>query len=170
MIAVAALIAFAAAALLPSTRVLDESGVKRSAQLVAAALQHARDESIRTEQPHQFSLVSNTLSVRDTVYTSPANTIPQPNELVAHPSSRNPYAVALNQQPGTGGLASEATFVTSDGMVRATTMFDQNGVPKHIDATGTHVLTGGSVTLTIGARRYTVTLQPDTGRVNVTSN
>ena len=166
----AAVIAFAASAVLPSIRILDESGVKRSAQQVATALQYARDESIRTEQPHQFALINNILSIRDTVYTSPSNTIPQPDKLVIHPSSKNPYSVALSEQSGTAGLATAASFVTSDGMVRTSILFDRNGVPKQIDATGTHVLTGGSVTLTVGVRKYTVTLQPNTGRVDVVSN
>jgi len=167
---VAALIAIAAASVLPTVTVVDDSSAKRAAQTVALALRHARDESIRIQQPHQFALLNNTVTVRTTQYTTPGSSVPIVTGLSINPSSRQPYSLALTSNTAAGGLNTQAEFLTSDGQVRSTILFDDNGVPKHIDAAGHHLLNSGDILLSIDRRRYKVELLPNTGRVSVSLN
>ena len=162
--------AIAATVVLPEITVNDEAAARRAAKEVAKTIEFVRDESLRTQRPHLFRLSGETIEALSVNYDPATMPVPTPGAILSNPATRQPYAWNANSGPGAGGLAVVARFATSDGQIRTQIYFDSDGVPKHYDAAGHYLLTGGEVTLSVGRRSYEVVIAPITGRVSVEPN
>lgn len=163
LLAVTSLIALAAYLITPNIAVQDDARTEHAAAAVASALSFARDESLQTSVPHRLALSAEGMI---NVYVMSDEAIPLPLQLATNPVNRQPYAVDLRKLVATNSLVSTARFATDDGQIRNQILFDARGIPKHIDASGHALLTGGDVALSIGNTQFRVSLDPRSGRVS----
>ncbi|MCR9277781.1 MAG: GspH/FimT family pseudopilin [Pseudomonadaceae bacterium] len=164
LLAVTSLIALAALIISPSSSSHEDAAAARAAETVAQALAFARDESIRTTSLHQVEI---TQSTELTVQLMSRDEPPIPAGIVTKPTTRQPFELNLRNSTGASTLTSVARFATDDGQIRTQILFDGHGLPKHIDASGHALLTGGEVIVANGNSRLRVTLAPMTGRVTI---
>ncbi len=161
LLAVTSLIALAALIISPSSASHEDAAAERAAGSVAQAIAFARDESIRSGSMHGIQITgTGTISVQ----LMSRDTPPVAAGIVVDPATRQPYQRSLRAASGARNITTTARFVTDDGQIRSQILFDANGIPKHIDAAGHALLTGGEVIVTNGRSSFRVSLAPMTGR------
>lgn len=163
LVIIAGLLALTAALAIPDSRSRDDSVTENAAQQIAQAIRHARDESIRTGTWHQVAVAKDGLIELSELV---ATVIPLVTNDVTHPVTRQPYQFEPYSASGTQGVRYRAAFQTASGVFESV-LFDPDGHPKRLDASGHDLVLSGSVTVTRGLASYRVTLSPGSGRVTV---
>lgn len=143
---------------------------RQGAERVATALRFARDESLRTAQPHGVTLSTGTDADTLKVFVLDTGSLPPtPQFTVRHPLSRQLYAETL----GTGSPF-PAARVDAQGFVSALgsssqLIFTADGAPAILNGANLQRLSGVSVRIgiTAGKLSQSVLIATETGRVSL---
>lgn len=166
LVIVVTVLAVIAAIAVPTSNSGPDRSFDLAASAVAAAMRFARNESMRTGEPHGFRQESGAKRIR--VFrldqgTNPATIVYD----VYHPIDKQLYDIDLNllALAGADSLNRIAAFrgtCNQEGNI----YFDSNGTPWCVDL-DTTLLQRFEVELESGARRLTIELDSITGRVTI---
>lgn len=171
LLVVVFIVGIIAAAIVPQFRASDSHKLDLAATRVAESLRFARSESMRTGNVHGVTISQTTQRVRVREYD--LSTDPVSATVTArHPLSKQPYDFDFDTEPTTLGVLisnSQDVFNYSGTGRRRTVLFDPNGIPIWIIASGptTHHINPSTVELTMGGVQRDVQIAPYTGRVTI---
>ena len=146
ILVVVAVIAIAAAVIIPSAVSTDDFQVVSAARMITADLQYALDEAITTQN-----------SV--TVAFYPANEsygLSNASGALIHPMTKSAYSVDFRSQRGFSGL----DIISADFDGNASVTFDELGAPDN----------AGTVTIQAGPHLYRIEVAAATGKVTVVAS
>lgn len=172
MVLVVAILAIAAALLIPKADVVGPATVNGAAGQVADAMRFARREAMRTGVYHvvMFDTAAQTLRVyRLTTSGVVAEDTTQP---VVYPVDMRTYNIAFSNDPASGTTIASAVFKYQSGLTTTYATFGPDGAPADIRGTwflklfvNDPLQSDGVVTLRRGGAERTVTVAAATGRV-----
>lgn len=162
--AVTLALAVAASAAVMNSASVDEARVDAAAAGVAQALRFARDESVRTVEPHGVEIDVAANRVR--VFRVDTGISPQAAMFdVRDPLSRNLYVLDLTSDPALAGVAlAHAPSWRATCNAPGNLVFRSASTPACLDTPGA-LLDAATVTLTRGSAQRSVTLEGFVARV-----
>lgn len=171
VLVVALILGIIAAAAVPQFSASDSHKLDFAAARVAEAIRFARSESMRTGQVHGITISQTSQQVTVREYDMTADPV-SPTVTARHPLSKQLYDFDFDTEPTTLGVLitnSQDVFDYTGLGRRSTVLFDVNGVPMWMVASGptTYNLAPSAVELSMGGVQRDVQIAPYTGRVTI---
>ena len=137
-------------------------------QKLANAIQHARNESIKTRLPH--GVMVNPENQRISVYKLTGAGTVTAADIVPNPLTKQPYQFFLHRGPLSGGvhiINQDEPFLYAGAGRRDNLLFDSTGMPMWQANTNTQAypLLEGTIQLADASYRREITIDFFTGRV-----
>ena len=157
LMVVVAIIAIAAAIVVPMASSAGVMQLRAAVNMVAADLEYAKSMSISRGQRHAVVFNSSTESYQ---------IIDENGATIGHPVKKgSPYAVTFSSDSRLGNV--EIVSANFDGV--STVGFDYLGIPYSITGTPAALLNAGVITLRAGGVTRTVSVEPVTGYITVSN-
>jgi Tfp pilus assembly protein FimT len=172
MVVVVAVLAIAAAIVIPKADVVSPAVVDAAASRVANALRFARREAMRTGAYHVVLLDTAAQTLRVYRLTTSGAIAEDTANPVLHPVDKRTYNIGFANDPAGSATIASAVFKYQSGLTTNYATFGPDGAPS--DIRGTWFLkvfvtdplqADGVVTLSRGGVVKTVTVAAATGRV-----
>jgi Tfp pilus assembly protein FimT len=172
MVVVVAVLAVAAAIVIPKADVASPAIVDAAASRVANALRFARREAMRTGAYHVVLLDTAAQTLRVYRLTTSGAVAEDTSTPVLHPVDMRTYNIGFANDPAGSATIVSAIFKYQSGATTAYAAFGPDGAPADAHGLWTPTLfvadplqTDGVVTLNRGGVVKTVTVAASTGRV-----
>ena len=167
MLVVVFVLGIMALAVIPSVQPYKEQRLDVAAREVAAAISFARDETVRTGNPHGVNV--SVASQRLRVYRLDTSPTPSPVYDVRNPLDKKNYVLQFATDPALSGVQVSAVSLYYRGLAGPVDFlhFDTWSTPKYNDAGTIRLLVNGEVKLGAGDAERIIRVSPMTGRVTV---
>ncbi len=165
---VIAILAFGAAIAVPSLQPLDRAQLESATATVAAAIEFARDEAIRTEVEHGVFFQESQQRMR-VYYLRGSFFGGIPTYDVYDPITRQLYDFRFGETPGLSDISmSDVVLLYGTSSTSSPFLgFNKYGTPKNNSGFSTNSLTEGHITLSRGSQSTRILIGSVTGRVTI---
>jgi Tfp pilus assembly protein FimT len=167
---VVVILAILVAIALPSLATQGDMNASAASRVVLADLLYAQGQAIATGQQQyvSFTLASNAPGGTSGSYSlsCPFGTV------LTNPVSKQPYTKSFGSGVASALDDVELANMNLDNASNTVLVFDSRGEPLACPANGTPVLLAntGTIVLQSGAAKVTLSIEPDTGNITVTSD
>lgn len=168
MVVVVGLIALFAVILWAGGNNVDDVTLDRAAAEVKAALEYSRSEAQRTGTHH--GLTMKTSNQKITAYRLNTDATPFRDYTVYHPLDKKLLALEFGVTPRLEGVTLDAvslSFCCGGLLAKDHLGFDGQGRPEFNDGTFRYGLNSAAITLSYRGQSRTISVNPNTGRVQV---
>ena len=167
---VVVILAILVAIALPSMATQNDLSASAASRVVVADLLYAQGQAIATGQPQYVSI---TLASTAPGGSSGSYSLSSPfGSMLTNPISRQPYTQTFGSGVATPLVDVALADLTLDAPANTVLVFNELGQPLVCPPSGTPVplANTGSIVLQSGLAQVTLTIEPDTGNITVSSN